>query len=137
MLSVFGFGFFHGFDLCNFFGFSRSTLVRFLFWKITLQSIFQIYEIADGNLAYRNLLVIQGKMLPFFFRFLLHFSLVTLSDVGDGLSWNEFRGNTATTHKSYLFCCWLLLLFSFLSYEQLYKSHAWSPECPFWSFSWP
>ena len=38
MLSVFGFGVFYGFYLCDFSGFCRSALVRFRSWEITLQS---------------------------------------------------------------------------------------------------
>ena len=39
MLSVFGFGFFRGSTSAIFRVFCRSTLLRSLFWKITLQSI--------------------------------------------------------------------------------------------------
>ena len=68
MLSVFGFCFFRGSTSAIFRFFCRSTFVRFRFWKITLQSnFFQTCWLTIGDLGYRNLFVLQGKMLPFFF----------------------------------------------------------------------
>ena len=67
MLSVFGFGFFSGFYLCYFSGF--FVVLLFLgpfFGKLLCNRFVQIYFSGKGDLGYRNLLVIQGKMLSFF-----------------------------------------------------------------------
>ena len=101
--------FFFGVLPLQFFGFFVVLLLSgSVFGKLLCNRIFQTYWLAYGNLGYRNLLVIQGEMLPFFFRFLFRASLIILSYAGKGLSWNELRGNTATTHESYFFCFWLL-----------------------------
>ena len=106
MLSVFGFCFFFGVLPLRFLGFLSFYFCQVPgFWKIIGNLIFPFYWLANGNLGYRNLLVIQGEMLPFFFRFFLQISYIILLYIGDGLSWNEFRDNTATTHKRHLFCC--------------------------------
>ena len=124
------FFFFLEFYLCDFSGFCRSTFVRFRFWKITLQSLFQTFWLANGNLGYRNLLVKQGEMLPFssgsFFKFLLSFfpilAMVCL-EMSFGITPHKLTRVTSAAAGS----CFL----SFLSYEKVYRSHALSPECPF------
>ena len=102
----FGFVFFRGSTSAIFRVFVVLLLSGSVFGKLLCNRIFQPYWLANGNLGYRNLLVKQGEMLPLFFRLLLQISFIFLSYIGDGLSWNEFRDNTAQIHKGNFFCSW-------------------------------
>ena len=95
---------FWGFYLCDFSVFLSFFICQVpSLGKLLCNRIFQTCWLTNGNLAYRKLLVLQGEMLPFFIRILRLASFVSLSYIGNGLSWNECRGNTATTHKSNFF----------------------------------
>ena len=79
MLSVFGFCFFRG---------STSAIFRFffvvlhlsgsVFGRLLCNRIFETCWLTIGDLGYRNLLVLQGEMLPFFFWILLLDSVISL-----------------------------------------------------------
>ena len=75
----FWFLFFSGFDLCDF---SVFVVVLHLsgsvFGKLLCNRIFQTCWLTIGDLGYRNLLVLQGEMLPFFFWILLQASVISL-----------------------------------------------------------
>ena len=80
MLSVFGFCVFSGVRPLRFFGFLASFLhlSGSVFGKLLCNRIFQTRWLTIGDLGYRNLLVLQGEMLPFFFWILLQASVISL-----------------------------------------------------------
>ena len=79
MLSVFGFCFFSGFDLCDFSVFFVVLhLSGSVFGRLLCNRIFQTCWLTIGDLGYRNRLVLQGEMLPFFFWILLLAPVISL-----------------------------------------------------------
>ena len=81
MLSVFGFCFF-GVLPRRFFGFFVVLLLSgSVFGKLLCNRIFQTYWLPIGDLGYRNRLVLQGEMLPFFFWILRLASVISLFEL--------------------------------------------------------
>ena len=133
----FWFWFFSGFYLCYFSGF--FVVLLFLgpfFGKLFCNRFVQIYCSGKGDLGYRDLLVIQGKMLSFFTGSVsrLLFSSLSIMDLGClGMSFGVTPQQLTRVTSSAVGSCF----FSFLYYTELYRSYDRSLECLFRSFSGP